>query len=403
MQVWTKKELGEICKLRNGRAYKKQELLSSGKYPVLRVGNFFTSNHWYHSDLELDDTKYCDKGDLLYAWSASFGPRIWNGEKSIFHYHIWRVDHDETEIAKKFLFYWFEWDAERIKKDQGAGTTMVHVSMKSMNARSISFPSLPEQERIVTILDEVTTAIAMATANAEQSLTSVRELFETYRNQAINRRDHSWPSVSLEDVCPRFEYGTSAKSQTTGRVPVLRMGNIQDGEIDWSDLVYSSDPAEIQKYLLRPNDILFNRTNSPEHVGKTAIVRGEREAIFAGYLIRIHWDPKRLDPGYLNHFLNSQMARGHGKTVMSGSVNQANISGSKLKRYSILLPPVDKQKTIAATLDSMKAQTSEAVSLYSSKLTLLTELKQSTLHKAFTGELTADFKADDVVLSKGEV
>ena len=77
----------------NGRAYKKEELLSEGKYPVLRVGNFFTNEKMYYSDLELDEDKYCDNGDLLYAWSASFGPMIWSGDKVIYHYHIWKLDY----------------------------------------------------------------------------------------------------------------------------------------------------------------------------------------------------------------------------------------------------------------------------------------------------------------------
>lgn len=88
---WRKVALEVNATLLNGRAYKQDELLDSGKYPVLRVGNFFSNRGWYYSDLELDDDKYCDNGDLLYAWSASFGPQIWNGGKVIYHYHIWKV------------------------------------------------------------------------------------------------------------------------------------------------------------------------------------------------------------------------------------------------------------------------------------------------------------------------
>lgn len=102
--LWKTVKLSEVCTLRNGRAYKKPELLAEGKYPVLRVGNFFTSDKWYYSDLELDEAKYCDNGDLLYAWSASFGARLWDGGKVIYHYHIWRVDVNESQIDKKFLF-----------------------------------------------------------------------------------------------------------------------------------------------------------------------------------------------------------------------------------------------------------------------------------------------------------
>ena len=151
--MWKKVNLKDVCTLRNGRAYNKTELLKSGKYPVLRVGNFFTSNRWYFSDLELDDNKYCDYGDLLYAWSASFGPKIWEGKKVIYHYHIWRVDIDESLVDKKFLFYWFEYDKEKIKATSGTGTTMIHVSKGSMEKRELLLPSLSEQKLIVDKLD----------------------------------------------------------------------------------------------------------------------------------------------------------------------------------------------------------------------------------------------------------
>ena len=88
---WKKTALNQNATLLNGRAYKQEELLDKGKYPVLRVGNFFSNRGWYYSNLELEEDKYCDNGDLLYAWSASFGPQIWAGGKVIYHYHIWKV------------------------------------------------------------------------------------------------------------------------------------------------------------------------------------------------------------------------------------------------------------------------------------------------------------------------
>ena len=84
--------LKDVCEVINGRAYSQQELLSEGKYRVLRVGNFFSNDSWYYSDLELEDKYYCENGDLLYAWSASFGPHIWDEEKVIYHYHIWKMN-----------------------------------------------------------------------------------------------------------------------------------------------------------------------------------------------------------------------------------------------------------------------------------------------------------------------
>ena len=182
---WKTRNVGDVCILRNGRAYNKSELLNSGQYPVLRVGNLFTNKHWYYSNLELNETQFCNNGDLLYAWSASFGPRIWEGSKTIFHYHIWRIDFNQSHVTKKFLFYWLEWDAERIKKDQGAGTTMIHVSMKSMNKRKISYPSILEQKRIATFLDKLSAEKQTLVETYKTKIHSLTELKQSLLHQAF--------------------------------------------------------------------------------------------------------------------------------------------------------------------------------------------------------------------------
>jgi type I restriction enzyme, S subunit len=393
MKNWKLVSLRDVCTLINGRAYKQAELLNEGKYPVLRVGNFFSNRSWYYSDLELDDNKYCDDGDLLYAWSASFGPRIWQGGKVIYHYHIWKTDIDSNKVYKKFLYHWFEWDTEKIKATQGVGTTMIHVTKGAMEERSLFLPPLAEQKRIVSIVDEAFEAIDIAIDNTKQNLTNARELFDSYLNAIFTQKGEGWEDKQLGDVCKKVEYGSSAKSLVEGKIPVLRMGNIQDSTIDWSNLVYSNNDDEINKYLLKYNDVLFNRTNSDEHVGKTAVYKGDMPAIFAGYLIRIHRKEDLIDADFLNFYLNSYKAREYGKSIMSRSVNQANINGTKLKDYPISLPSLSTQEKIVEDLSFLSAETRKLETIYRQKLTALNELKQSILHKAFTGELTAD-KAD---------
>ena len=140
--------MGDVINFINGRAYKKEELLSLGKYRVLRVGNFFTNTEWYYSDLELPEDKYCLKGDLLYAWSASFGPQIWDGDKTIFHYHIWNVKYNEYLLYREYLYYFFLYDKTQVKKST-TGSTMIHVSMENMKPRLLPIPPLAEQRRIV--------------------------------------------------------------------------------------------------------------------------------------------------------------------------------------------------------------------------------------------------------------
>lgn len=154
---WEEKKLGDDIQFINGRAYKQDELLNSGKYLVLRVGNLFTNDSYYYSDLELDNDKYIENGDLIYAWSATFGPRIYYGEKCIYHYHIWKLKFDENIISKIFLNYYLLYDVEKIKS-QRTGGTMVHITKNAMEHRELQFPCLAEQQKIadcLSTLDDV--------------------------------------------------------------------------------------------------------------------------------------------------------------------------------------------------------------------------------------------------------
>ena len=144
----------DVIEFINGRAYKKEELLSHGKYKVLRVGNFFTNSEWYYSNLELPNDKYCYHGDLLYAWSASFGPQIWDGDKTIFHYHIWNVKYNQEVIFREYLYYFFLYDKTQVLSST-TGSTMIHVSMENMKPRFIPIPPRKEQIRIVDKIGEL--------------------------------------------------------------------------------------------------------------------------------------------------------------------------------------------------------------------------------------------------------
>src|SRR5687767_11376942 len=135
------------------------------------------------------------------------------------------------------------------------------------------------------------------------------DLTATTMKTAVEALPEGWKIVPLGDLVHSVEYGSSAMSKRKGAVPVLRMGNLQAGKIDWRDLVYTDDPAEIQRYALHDGDVLFNRTNTIDLVGKTSLYEGTRPAIFAGYLIRIVTRPDSLDARYLNYFMNTEPAR----------------------------------------------------------------------------------------------
>lgn len=142
---WEVSVLKDVSTLLNGRAYKQEELLNQGKYRVLRVGNFFTNGDYYFSDLELDEDKYCDKGDLLFAWSASFGAFIWSGEKVIYHYHIWKVLFDEQKLDKRYYQYLLNTMTKSFMKDVH-GIGMVHLTKIGMEQYLIPIPPLTLQQ-----------------------------------------------------------------------------------------------------------------------------------------------------------------------------------------------------------------------------------------------------------------
>lgn len=140
---WSVCKFCDLCDLLNGRAYSQEELLDSGKYSVLRVGNFFTKNSWYYSDMELEDNKYCYPDDLLFCWSASFGLYIWNDVKTIYHYHIWKIDFSKTApYYREYIFLYLKQELNKLSKE-GHGSVMAHLTKSGVENLDIVSP--PEE------------------------------------------------------------------------------------------------------------------------------------------------------------------------------------------------------------------------------------------------------------------
>ena len=199
----------------------------------------------------------------------------------------------------------------------------------------------------------------------------------------------SWEWCRVADVIFPPKYGTSNKSLVEGAVPVLRMGNIQDGEIVFDKLVYSNNLTDNEKYNLKTGDLLFNRTNSAELVGKTGIYRGQQQAIYAGYLILLR--PIEINSEYLNFVLGSSYARSYCQEVKTIGVQQCNINAEKISSFCIPLPPLAEQRRIVAKIEELmplverygKAQ--QALDQLNESLPA--RLRQSILQEAIQGRL----------------
>lgn len=279
------------------------------------------------------------------------------------------------------------------------GTTRLKLTRASMDTIPIPLPPLAEQQRIV---DRIESLFAKLDEAKEKAQTVV-DSFETRKAAILHkaftgeltakwREEHgvgmeSWEKKSVGELCISLKYGTAKKSDASGNVVVLRMGNLQQGEIDWSDLAYSNDPDDIEKYKLFPGDVLFNRTNSAALVGKTAIYRGEHPAIYAGYLIKLDYDHDKIIGDYLNYALNTLDAKKYCNSVKTDGVNQSNINAKKIGAYSFNVPSIPEQEKIVSVIQKLLSKEQQSKEAAEAVLDQIDLMKKSILARAFRGEL----------------
>lgn len=311
-----------------------------------------------------------------------------------------------SAIASKFFYYYLQYKRPEIEISANGSTNQTFLSLKRTNQWLIPVPPLAEQERIVAKIEELLPLVSeydevenrISALNTEfpdklrksilqqavQGKLTERdpsdepaiELLDRIRAEkakliaegkikkekiipVISEEDQlfdipdTWTWTTIADTCTNIQYGTSEKSAPSGKVAVLRMGNLQGGKIDYSNLVYTSNDYDIERCHLEYNDLLFNRTNSKELVGKTAIYKAEIPAIYAGYLIRV--TPIMIDSDYLNYVMQSHFFKKYCLAVKTDAIGQSNINAEKLKRFVFPLPPLAEQKRIVACVEELLA------------------------------------------------
>ena len=306
----------------------------------------------------------------------------------------------EDSVRKEYIFYFClqkQFVSDCIKSAKGSA--QLNMSTEWLKEYPIPLPPLAEQQRIV---DRIESLFAKLD-EAKEKTQAVVDSFETRKAAILHkaftgeltakwREEHgvgmeSWEKKSVGELCISLKYGTAKKSDASGNVVVLRMGNLQQGEIDWSDLAYSNDPDDIEKYKLFPGDVLFNRTNSAALVGKTAIYRGEHPAIYAGYLIKLDYDHDKIIGDYLNYALNTLDAKKYCNSVKTDGVNQSNINAKKIGAYSFNVPSIPEQEKIVSVIQKLLSKEQQAKEAAEAVLDQIDLMKKSILARAFRGEL----------------
>ena len=264
------------------------------------------------------------------------------------------------------------------------GAAQPNLSAKDLKAFKIPLPPLAEQKRIASVLDKadaIRQKRQQAIKLADEFLRSV--FLEMFGDPVTNPK--GWAIGTIRDLVSSANYGSSAKaSETDGEFPILRMGNITyEGKWDFTDLKYIDLSSKDQdKYLATKGDLLFNRTNSRELVGKTAVFDEEAPMAIAGYLIRVRTN-ECGNPWYISGYLNSQ----HGKQTLTNMcksiVGMANINAQELQDIKIMLPPIELQNQYEYLVKCVNDRSDR---LNNSSLEL--EVLFSALsQKAFSGQL----------------
>jgi type I restriction enzyme S subunit len=199
----------------------------------------------------------------------------------------------------------------------------------------------------------------------------------------------TWSFVTVRDVAARIQYGCNAKARLDpgGGVPILRMGNIRDGRIDMTDLKYVNSDENAKGFSLQRGDLLFNRTNSPELVGKSAVYDRDDPAIFASYLVRIRAIPRVIRVELLCAWINSPWGRAWARVVRTDGVSQSNINATKVADMPVPLPPIEEQEEIARRVDALFTLADALDARIAASVASTRKLAQSILAKAFRGDL----------------
>jgi len=255
---------------------------------------------------------------------------------------------------------------------------------------TIPLPPLEEQRRIVARIEELATRIEEARGLRREAMEEAERIVASTLSYIFSKGlENGWSTGQLGDYVVDDCYGTSEKTtDDKSGIPILRMGNIQNGRLDLYDLKFLHlDIRERSKLLLSHGDILVNRTNSAELVGKCAVFDLEGEYSFASYLIRLRLDLGKAEPKLIALYINSPAGRVYMFNERRQMTGQANVNATKLKALPTVLPPLTEQRRIVNYLDDLQAKVDALKQLQAKTQAELDSLLPSILDKAFKGEL----------------
>lgn len=381
----------------NGRAYKDDEFLPEAKYRVLRVGNLFTNSKWYYSDMELEADKYCECGDLIYAWSASYGPHIWDGEKVIYHYHIWKTVLSDF-LDKKFAYYYLLALSESIAIESH-GSAMQHITMERMNDSYIAYPVLSEQRRIAAFLDRRCAEIDAVIERTKATIEEYKKLKQAVITEAVTkgvRGERKMKDSGIEWVkeIPVEWNSIHPKALFSQRKDKARAGQRQLTASQQHGIIYQDEYMELTgaKVVTVEKDFdILKQVEAGDFVISMRSFQGGLEysnlsgSISSAYVMLIP-NHALVYPRFFRWLLKSSVYINALQSTSNMVRDGQAMRYSNFTQVRLYTVPVDEQEEIAYYLDEKCASIDTLIAKKTSLLTELETYKKSLIYEYVTGK-----------------
>lgn len=393
---WEVKPFKNVATLINGRAYSQSELLERGKYRVLRVGNFGTNDSWYYSNLELPEKMYCNKGDLLYCWSCTYGAYIWDEEKTIYHYHIWKIA--DLKAEKRYLQYILNNDVVQ-QMNSSNGSTMSHITKGFLENRLFAFPpTIKEQQRIANALSDVDTLIAnlekliakkknIKQGAMQQLLTGKKRLpgfapaKPTYKQTELGKIPTDWEVKKIGDFCKVYDGTHQTPHYVEFGIPFYSVENVSANDFEHTKFISNSEYEFISKRTsIEKGDVLMTRIGS---IGVCKYVDWDCKSGFYVSLALLKCNEK-IDARYLCQQSKSEIFK---KEIELHSLTTAipqKINLGPISQVRIIVPSSKEEQTaIANALNDMDTE----IATLETKLAKYRKLKTGMMQQLLTGKI----------------
>ncbi|MDH4087412.1 MAG: restriction endonuclease subunit S [Nitrospira sp.] len=380
---WQTKTLGDVLEVQNGYAFESKGFNSTKGMPLIRIRSLEPGTETETRFAGDYDKKYVVKaGDLLIGMDGEFGCYEWKGEPALLNQRVCRLQGFSGELVPRFLFYGVNDYLKAIENVTGYATVK-HLSSKQILGIEFPVPSLPEQQRIVGILDEAFDGLATATANAEKNLHNARALFESHLQSVFTQRGNGWVGKSLHEVCAITSTLVDPRKEEFLDLTHVGAGNIESKTGLFVDLKTAREEGLVSgKFLFDESTVLYSKIRP--YLMKVA--RPDFKGLCSADMYPLTPFPNEITRNYLFHLL---LSKGFTDYAIQGSARAGmpKVNREHLFEFKAWMPDVKRQKELAAHLDDLHEETQRLEAIYQQKLAALEALKKSLLHQAFSGQL----------------